>query len=344
MKIERNRSIPATSPATTATPMDSIANWTRKEVLKIALPSFLAILLFVITIFVVALPTFREHLLEQKKQTLIASTAVIGEILTYYERMASTGVMPLPKAQAEAIEQIRQLHYGPEGKDYFWINDLEPRMIMHPYRPDLEGADLSSFSDPAGKQLFREMVAVVRQTGAGFVEYHWQWQDNPTLVGPKLSHVQLFRPWGWIIGSGIYLQDVQADISRIVRELTYISLAIFTLILALSAYIVRHSVSQTHQRLVAENELAEYRDQLEILVEQRTRELKEAMARVKVLSGFLPICAACKKIRDDKGYWNQIESYIRDHSEAEFSHSICPDCTKKLYPGLNISNRNPRVE
>jgi len=61
-------------------------------------------------------------------------------------------------------------------------------------------------------------------------------------------------------------------------------------------------------------------------------QLREALSQVKTLSGLLPICASCKKIRDDKGYWNQIESYIRDHSEAEFSHGICPECVKKLYP------------
>lgn len=61
-------------------------------------------------------------------------------------------------------------------------------------------------------------------------------------------------------------------------------------------------------------------------------ELKAALEKVKLLSGYLPICASCKKIRDDSGYWQQIESYIRDHSEAEFSHGICPDCIKKLYP------------
>lgn len=60
--------------------------------------------------------------------------------------------------------------------------------------------------------------------------------------------------------------------------------------------------------------------------------LNKALEEVKTLSGFLPICASCKKIRDDKGYWNQIEAYISDHSEAEFSHSICPECVKKLYP------------
>lgn len=68
--------------------------------------------------------------------------------------------------------------------------------------------------------------------------------------------------------------------------------------------------------------------------ERLVRELQEALAHVKTLSGLLPICAACKKIRDDKGYWRQIEAYIRDHSEAEFSHSICPECARKMYPKL----------
>ena len=65
-------------------------------------------------------------------------------------------------------------------------------------------------------------------------------------------------------------------------------------------------------------------------------ELQNALSEVKKLRGFLPICSSCKKIRDDKGYWNQIELYIRDHSEAEFTHGICPECAKKLYPGLNV--------
>ncbi len=67
-------------------------------------------------------------------------------------------------------------------------------------------------------------------------------------------------------------------------------------------------------------------------MEKMLGELQAALEKVKLLSGFLPICASCKKIRDDNGYWQQIESYIRDHSEAEFSHGICPDCAKKLYP------------
>lgn len=65
-------------------------------------------------------------------------------------------------------------------------------------------------------------------------------------------------------------------------------------------------------------------------------ELQKAFSEIKVLRGFLPICASCKRIRDDKGAWNQIESYIKEHSEAEFSHGICPECAKKLYPDLKL--------
>ena len=79
-------------------------------------------------------------------------------------------------------------------------------------------------------------------------------------------------------------------------------------------------------------EIQRHRDELK----NQNQELSEALANVKTLSGLLPICSYCKKIRDDKGYWTRIESYIQDHSEAEFSHSLCRECAKKHYPEINI--------
>jgi hypothetical protein len=75
------------------------------------------------------------------------------------------------------------------------------------------------------------------------------------------------------------------------------------------------------------------RKQMELEKETLIGKLQSALARVKTLRGLVPICASCKKIRDDKGFWHQVEAYIRDHSEAEFSHSVCPDCAELLYPG-----------
>ena len=82
--------------------------------------------------------------------------------------------------------------------------------------------------------------------------------------------------------------------------------------------------------------LASLSSALRMTLRTRSRQyqLRDAMENIKILSGLLPICASCKKIRDDKGYWNQIEAYIRDHPEAEFTHSTCPDCVKVLYPDL----------
>lgn len=87
-----------------------------------------------------------------------------------------------------------------------------------------------------------------------------------------------------------------------------------------------------NSKLLAE---IEERKKTELEKEKLICKLQEALEKVKLLSGFLPICSSCKKIRDDKGYWNQIEEYIRNHSEAEFSHGICPDCAKRLYPEIH---------
>ena len=85
------------------------------------------------------------------------------------------------------------------------------------------------------------------------------------------------------------------------------------------------------QRAMEAHQLAMERKRAEAEREKLVGELQKALSEAKKLSGFLPICASCKKIKDDKGYWRQIEAYIRDHSEAEFSHGLCPDCMKKLY-------------
>ena len=71
-------------------------------------------------------------------------------------------------------------------------------------------------------------------------------------------------------------------------------------------------------------------------LDKRNQELELALSEVRTLQGYLPICASCKKIRDDKGYWNQIETYVSEHTDVLFSHSLCPDCAKKLYPGVDF--------
>ncbi len=115
--------------------------------------------------------------------------------------------------QAKAKSLIKALRYGPDNKDYFWINDTGPTMVMHPYKPQLDGKDLSDTKDPNGKKLFVEFVNACKENGQGFVDYHWPkyGADQPQ---PKLSFVKLFEPWNWIIGSGVYIEVAEARLKK----------------------------------------------------------------------------------------------------------------------------------
>ncbi|WP_457577267.1 methyl-accepting chemotaxis protein [Desulfomarina sp.] len=106
----------------------------------------------------------------------------------------------------EAKRIIRAMRYA--GGNYLWINDLQAVMVMHPIKPALEGKDLSGFKDPAGKKLFMEMVEVAREKGEGFVSYKWPKPGKEEPVA-KLSYIRHFKPWGWVIGTGVYLETAE---------------------------------------------------------------------------------------------------------------------------------------
>jgi methyl-accepting chemotaxis protein len=111
------------------------------------------------------------------------------------------------RMQAEALAQISKMRL--KDGNYFWIHDQGLKMVMHPIKPDLDGQDLSNFEDRKGKKLFIEMTEVCKDKGEGFVEYWW---PKPGKEGdfPKLSFVRLFKPWGWIIGMGAYVDDIES--------------------------------------------------------------------------------------------------------------------------------------
>ena len=110
---------------------------------------------------------------------------------------------------------IKGLRY--EGQEYLWINDMKPVMVMHPFKPELDGKDLAGFKDPNGKALFVAFVDVVKAKGAGYVDYLWP-KPGASAPVPKVSYVQGFAPWGWLIGSGIYVDDVEAQFWADVRN------------------------------------------------------------------------------------------------------------------------------
>lgn len=238
--------------------------------LNIVLPTLLTIGLFIVLIFRFIIPYFEQNMLNGKKEMIRELVNVAISIASQYEEEAAAGRLTLPEAQEKAIAGIRHLRYGIGNKDYCWITDLLPRMIMHPYRSDLDGEDLSGFRDPSGKKLFVEMVRTVQAAGNGYVNYMWQWMDDSTRIVPKISYVKAFRPWGWIIGTGVYIEDVRREIAAIKRRLVIISLVISALMALLLTFIVRQNLGVERKRTEAERELKESREKYKALVEAST--------------------------------------------------------------------------
>ncbi len=150
--------------------------------------------------------------------------------------LAQKGDIAVADAQKRALTRVAALRYG--NNDYFWINDMQPRMVMHPIKPEMNGSDLSTYKDPNGKALFVDFVDVVRKDGAGFVSYEW---PKPGFVQPqpKLSRVVGFAPWGWVIGTGVYIDDLNAQAWASTRHRLLVAGLMLLVTLAVSVFVAR---------------------------------------------------------------------------------------------------------
>ena len=220
---------------------------------KIIIPVALTFLLFLLTIFLLIIPLLEKNMMDGKREGIMHLTESAWSTLNFFYSNSQSGLISEQAAKFQAVNQLQHLRYGPELEDYFWINDMGPKMIMHPYRPDLEGKNVSNFQDPAGKRLFVEMVNTVKQNDAGFVDYLWQWKGDSNRIVPKISYVKGFAPWGWLIGTGIYVEDVRQEILAITHHLIYACSGIILLCLILSGYIVWQGTKVEKERVAAVN-------------------------------------------------------------------------------------------
>lgn len=216
---------------------------------RIALPTICTLLLFVIVIFFVLLPQIEEGFIARTEQMIKELTETTWSLLENYHDREISGELSKAEAQKRAILRLRTLRYGPEKKDYFWISDMEPRLVMQPYRLDLEGKDVSGFQDIKLKNLLHKSLKIVQQQGAGYVDYQWQWKDDPARIALKRAYVKAFEPWGWFIATGMYLDDVHAEIAEIRKKLTTISLSILLIVTLLDVYSIRQTLAADRERL-----------------------------------------------------------------------------------------------
>lgn len=139
------------------------------SIVRVFFPPAIGLLLFAAAIYAVVLPRTHDIVLSQQETSVEELTSVVIQTLETYRALAQAGVLTGEQARAAALSGVRHIRYGVGDREYFWINDLHPYLLMHPYRSDLEGTDVGNYRDPQGTLVFVEMVETVRESGAGYV-------------------------------------------------------------------------------------------------------------------------------------------------------------------------------
>lgn len=238
--------------------------------LKLVLPTLITITLFIVSTFYIYIPALESEMMEIKREMIKELTQTTWSILEEYAEEERMGNMTREEAQTEAIARINKIRYGDENKDYFWITDMQTRMVVHPYRPDLNGKDVSHEVDRHGKKIFVEVTRLIQSEKEGYLKYMWQWKDKQSVVVPKLSYVKGFPQWGWIIGTGIYIEDVKREIHSLTSRLITTSIIIVAIILMILIYILWQTLSLEKRRHEAVEGEKESKEKYKALVEAAT--------------------------------------------------------------------------
>ena len=208
---------------------------------KVLLLGVIIIAAFAVLLAAYIYPLFKQNLFNSKEaqtKNMVDSAVAVVE---HYAELEKSGAMTTEEAQSEAINAVRYMRY--DNGNHFWINDIKLKLVMHPNvsiedKPEwYEDGGLSDYADPTGKKLFVEMVNVANEQGEGHVDYEWPKSGKTgDPSAPKISYVKLVPDWGWVVGTGIYVDDVQktintAMVSALIMILVIVGLSIFVAIL-----------------------------------------------------------------------------------------------------------------
>lgn len=154
------------------------------------------------------LQNYRDSMMTERKEETRIHVVNGYELLAYYHKKAKKGELTNKQAKEYAAASIRAI--SPPDNKYYWINDDYPKMVMHADIPELDGSDLSNYTGPDGQLIFVEMTEIARTQGSGFIQYMWKKPAtmDPEALYPKISYIKYYKPWGWIIGSGVYIDDI----------------------------------------------------------------------------------------------------------------------------------------
>lgn len=198
-------------------------------------------LLGVIALAATFLTSEKTLIMAERERSVRQTVEVAHTLVKHFHQEAVSGRLSEAEAKQRALAAIKALRYS--ETEYFWVNDMHPRMVMHATKPELDGKDLSQIKDPNGVALFVEFVNTVKTTGAGIVSYMWPRPGSDKPI-PKVSYVVGFAPWNWVIGSGLYVDSVAATVWDRTVKFSLGTLALALLMLSVGLVISRGLLKQ----------------------------------------------------------------------------------------------------
>lgn len=242
------------------------------------------VMLGIVAVAAMSLHQMHRDLLDARKVMVKNLVESSYQILAKYEADVRLGRMTEADAKQSALATIKSQRYG-DG-NYFWINDLTPTMVMHPIKPELDGKALDKSKTPDGAFLFNDMVSLVQKSGEGFYAYLW---PKPGFEQPvrKMSYIKKFEPWGWIIGSGVYLDDVD----KAFREKTLFYVLVVALgalgVIALSVAVTRAVVRPLRRLTLDMTKMSEGQLDIQIVYVDQPNEVGEMSRALNVFRGAM---------------------------------------------------------
>jgi methyl-accepting chemotaxis protein len=195
---------------------------------KISILIVLTLLPLILIFYVFIMPEIEDNYLESRRTELKSATLTAYGILEYYNQKVTQGELTLSEAQDKAIEQINMLRYGKDNKDYYFMYDFEGVTMALGSAPEKRGENRSGIVDKLGNYFVKDMIEISKSAGEGYVTYYYP-KLGSDIPLPKLSYVKAFRPWNCFLGTGLYIDDVEEQISELkfnILEVIFIGLLI----------------------------------------------------------------------------------------------------------------------
>lgn len=266
--------------------------------LKMIAMGLAVVAVFLALIMGYILPKTEQNMMQVKELQVKEEINLVFNILEFFQSMEKSGIYNRTEAQGHAQAVIRELQYGNENENYFWITDTLPMVMLHPEKQELTGSIVNDYTDAAGNTPFADSVTICEEQGEGFISFVWPYKGDTNRQETKLAYVKMFEPWGWIIGTGIYTVEVQEAV-RVQRNQLMIMGIIIALVASLLVSLFSGRISKNIKKVASTADrlaLGDVNQEIKIRSADETADMGNSLG--EVVAYFKDIAKAADRIAD----------------------------------------------